>query len=824
MKGTTSKAPLWEQSKENAAPLERGRNVAVLERTLAANEEELKEKERMMRHYERLVVATDDPDPLVHWLSYIKFHQEAFPADTHSQFLLLERCFRAQCVNRTYANDPRFLRICCMYAEKTPSARDIFNYLYGQQIGVTVAIFWAAWAFVAEKDGDYKFAEKIFEKGIRKKALPLKYLFQRQKQFQRRMSRHWLNSTGAGDDDDGDDESVRPRGVLGGLSKEAILRNDRSIRQSVPNTATFTSRSSRTSRSSAVSSNSNIAGVSSSGFHIFTEDTTGRENGFPLGTSIVSHHDRVLEREQDRRKENTLATERWNERGALSSTSVYSVAATVRPQAHAAFAVYVDEECAAQIERKELERLQQASRHRRLRDDRTFRQRDDGGVAEKLSNDPLRYVRNPGQLQTDRQQQQGQDLDAHLRGSPKEQSKKGSSSRGFNSRLLKPAPNQEQCFEEARMAARFFTLVHPSTNVNHILQNVGVDDSYMSLDEGSMDIVSMDDTHHSQATYASMFSERSRVDPRNASAASSTIDGTTAVGIPTTREEQTINTQLALKELSMMFSSPAFALTDEANYHRRSGGLGPILNESGVSEAAASSSYNASLRIDGEGDSDTHGAFADILTDVDPSSSFAAVDIENDGPRNHQPRSRTTPGFEHMALRTLEDRPPEVRGSCASRRVLGTVAQEDPLRMLTETEFSADAGFQIFTNVENADARNRPPTRLSLHADNDASEGIQSGGNAFEIYQEVRVISSDQYQTGRDIEGDTATFSQLGDAFQILSERSPSSDTHDGSADSVNSSRDHFDASEVSKSLLSVSVSAGGLSDYCVSSYLQDQQ
>lgn len=46
------------------------------------------------------------------------------------------------------------------------------------------------------------------------------------------------------------------------------------------------------------------------------------------------------------------------------------------------------------------------------------------------------------------------------------------------------------------------------------------------------------------------------------SSASSTIDQTFAVGAPSSKEEPTINTQFALRELSMMFSSPAFGLNE----------------------------------------------------------------------------------------------------------------------------------------------------------------------------------------------------------------------------------------------------------------------
>lgn len=166
---TDAETPLWERSKENAAPLERGRNVSVLEHSFAAeSEEERLEKLSMIQHYERLVrpseaddatQASPDDDPLIHWLSYIKYHQDNFPSDTHEQFLLLERCFRSMCKVKKYADDVRFIRVCCNYADKTSRALEIFQYLYQQKVGTKTALFYAAWAWKAEKEKDYAFAE-----------------------------------------------------------------------------------------------------------------------------------------------------------------------------------------------------------------------------------------------------------------------------------------------------------------------------------------------------------------------------------------------------------------------------------------------------------------------------------------------------------------------------------------------------------------------------------------------------------------------------------------------------------------------------------------
>jgi hypothetical protein len=780
-------APLWEKSKENAAPLERGRNVAVLERSLAAvsSDEEQREKERMLRHYERLVrptegsgaVVKEDDDVLIHWLSFIKFYQESFPSDTHAQFLLLERCFRAMCPVQKYADDQRFVRVCCMYGEKTNQSREIFNYMYGQQIGVGVAIFWVAWAFVAEKEKDFAFAEKVYDKAIRKKAQPLTFLLQRQKQFQRRMSRHWLNSTQQDDEEDEEEnESGRPRGVLGGLSDESVRRNDRTHSTRRPpgqhNGGSAAAMPTFTVRGQPQSSQSNRnTSSTASGFAIFADGDGAEQDGdCILENSFLSHHDRVLEREQDRRKENTLKTERWNDRGALSTTSTYSVPKAAPRTAPPAFAVFVDEECAAQNEREEIERREQTERHRQARDDRTFRECEDGGVAQKLANDPLRYVRNPSKLEADQAKLQ---ILTTKETAIKETGnvKSGSGFGGFNPRLLKSASGQEQTFEEARIKAKHFTLAPTSTNVNLFCQ-VNNDDSYMSL-ETSMDMVSMESSYLSIAEKSFQIRGRENPTPRNTSTASSTVDEQNAVGAPNGREEQTINTALALKELSMMFSSPAFALVNERSRVERTGGLGPILNESGVSEPRNDTS---TISVPEYGDSAHLNVISEMASHGDPGSSFAAVEAENDGPRNPLPRSTATPGFETMALRTLEESSSSHgRIACSRRRALGTIAQEDPMRDLPETELVSESGFQVYNDADSKSQEDSPQVRapFEIYDDDDDDDGNQvseSHGAAtnFEIYQDSAGNSSpdDKSSPTTHSQGDTATFSLIGDAFE----------------------------------------------------------
>lgn len=319
----------------------------------------------------------DGEDPLAHWLSYIKFYQESFPADTNEQFLLMERCVRALVKMKHYSNDDRFVGVCAKYADKTKDPGQVFKYLHHQKVGTHTALFWIAWAFVAEKNNDFPFAEKIFKKGISKNAQPLQMLKMRHQQFQRRMSRHWLNSSRTttdefdeyGDNDEGN--SSQMRSTLGRISRDRLQRNDRS-------------RSSRyggpvrrgTANSGHVDSGSNgiARGTSNGSFSIFVEQNDENSH-FNLDQSYAENDGCVIARDADRKKENTQDPEQWNVRGGLQASILRKRSRSTGPPP--AFSVFVDEECAIQNARKSEEQQLRSEQQRRVRDERTFRERDD---------------------------------------------------------------------------------------------------------------------------------------------------------------------------------------------------------------------------------------------------------------------------------------------------------------------------------------------------------------------------------------------------------------------------------------------------------------
>jgi len=770
-------APAWEQSKENAAPLERGRNVAsfgLRQTRLSQNQlkQKVQEYEDLVRPSEAPHVTEMDGDPLVHWLGYIKFNQNSFPADTRDNFLLMERCVRALVKMKQYANDDRFIGVCAKYADKTKDPGQVFKYLHQQKIGTYTALFWIAWAFVAEKDNDFPFAEQIFKKGISKNAQPLQMLKLRHQQFQRRMSRHWLNSSRASEQLDeyeeyDGQESNRSRSALGGLTRDRVRVNDRSRsgRQRSGRPGGLVS-----ARKENISNQQQLQANRNGSFPIFVEPEG--ENGYNLDQSYDDDK-RVIPRDADRKKENTLEAERWNERGGLQP-SLQRTARSRSTGPPAPFSVFVDEECAVANERQEEEEKRHLEHQRQVRDDRTFREREGVGVAERLVRDPLRYMRDPSQLEFEsglgsnpKPVETGSSNSGYTDGKSRSERK---SRTGFNKRLLKNKNGEEQCFEEARAVAGCYKLLLGSSSNFNFLEVKGIADQSSQMDcedgDASMDISMAESTsrHGQKSTSSKQPCKLQRVGSKNEgkrlfhpdasfevglnqtaiSNTSSTVNEIDAVGMPARKDEETINTKLAMRELSMMFSSPAFGIDGQRRQN---------------SDSLARSRINESLDRDME--DNCLGNLGDGLM-LDNSICNSGSN-ENHGERNPSPRTNETDGFEKMALRELTDAVEEgsnnpLRCSAQVSRRVGEVSQSDPLRG-SESDLNQDPGFSIYEDDPgSAGEKSVRPSNLGfqIFEDDDRRCSNDSGSDAGEI----EGLKESYYETG-----DTISLSEANEIF-----------------------------------------------------------
>lgn len=187
----------WENFKENSMPIKSGRSISTLERasTFTGNISAKHALEVQMDEFEsRISSAEEDEDVLAIWMQYIQWIDASYPqGNLPLKKEVFERCGMSLAQDERYKNDERYLKIWIAYADLLQDPTDVFRYLRANNIGQKLALFYVALAWVSEHRGNFPKAEKAYEKGIECNAQPIDMLLKRQKEFRRRMSRHWLN-------------------------------------------------------------------------------------------------------------------------------------------------------------------------------------------------------------------------------------------------------------------------------------------------------------------------------------------------------------------------------------------------------------------------------------------------------------------------------------------------------------------------------------------------------------------------------------------------------------------------------------------------------
>ncbi|KAJ0087183.1 hypothetical protein Patl1_09319 [Pistacia atlantica] len=172
----------WELFKENIRPLKRGRNISLLNNSLASHND-IQLKKSLLDNRRRLIEAIDEyqgDDPLHPWLQCIKWVQEAFPAGGDSSGLLViyEQCVRRFWHSERYKDDLRYLKVWLEYvgfcflsqhfpaAENCVDAEVIFSFLDANDIGKTHSAYYIAYALHMESKSKMKAANDLFSLGI----------------------------------------------------------------------------------------------------------------------------------------------------------------------------------------------------------------------------------------------------------------------------------------------------------------------------------------------------------------------------------------------------------------------------------------------------------------------------------------------------------------------------------------------------------------------------------------------------------------------------------------------------------------------------------
>jgi hypothetical protein len=627
--GGASTTLSWENCKENAAPIARGRTVAHLEQPEMSG----RDKAAQIQTFEQRIMDEAASDaPLTPWIDYIKWHENHFPSQVHAQFVLLERCCLAFQNDPRFLHDHRYIRLCCLYADKTREPTTTFQELYRAGIGRESAIFWNAYAYVAEKSNNFRLADRIFRHAVdTERAEPLPYLLQRKKHFEKRMAKHFLQSlddAGISGEEEDDEQQLHQRSIFG--SEAGGVGTSRAVRHgsSSSSTTTFIDRSihGTTSRPGARENNPPNNNNTQPSFAIYGEDKSLDNDHSLFDDSRIVHSER--EPEVQRWKENRGPRERWNER--IHGPSI-PIAQT------SAFSVYVDEQCAAENARKEQERLRKEQEHRQNRRGMATTTGTTGGG-------------------------DGQD--------------KKRSKPAWKKNLLKDSFGKEQCFEEARMKAGCYRLVGPAVNRNLIAPETSQDDnddSSMSMCDPNDDSVMYDETavldkrllHMLQPRAATVvptdsdhYDARMVIQnppvPQPVTIPMNTSWNSNASGhLPT----PTANMQFAMNQVSMMFSSPMVG--------------------DGMGEHAPTLLIHQCSPVV-ERENDLHRRYPDAR-----SLPEAEAHVLNNL-RQEDEADRSVLGCHRRAATDRQ------------RRIIGTIRQDNPLAGLQEHDLPTNPGFSVY--------------------------------------------------------------------------------------------------------------------------------
>lgn len=184
-------APSWELSKENVAPLVRGRDHDALKVALHATRDEVAAMHAAHEEAVKAAAAGAGPhadDPLAPAAAFIKWAAEAYAPRATPLLRALEGTCRAFVDDTRYANDPRLVRLWVRYADAREDPLDCFAFMKAHGIGEQSALFYEAWATTLEYKRDFPAADAAYRRGVDLDAQPKKRLVQRQHEFLARMA------------------------------------------------------------------------------------------------------------------------------------------------------------------------------------------------------------------------------------------------------------------------------------------------------------------------------------------------------------------------------------------------------------------------------------------------------------------------------------------------------------------------------------------------------------------------------------------------------------------------------------------------------------
>ncbi|KAG0262255.1 hypothetical protein BG011_000161 [Mortierella polycephala] len=169
-----------EREKENIQPLRQGRSAQALSRLFniepAQREQELaRQREQFLEELEQI---DDMDDPLEVYVRFVKWTIENYPTSTargHDSKLMpiLEQAFQTFKDISGCKNDPRFIRLLVLYADKGETPLDVYRYMGSNDIGSEISMYYHEYAEYLESQGEFDMAKEVYTLGVNRRARPL---------------------------------------------------------------------------------------------------------------------------------------------------------------------------------------------------------------------------------------------------------------------------------------------------------------------------------------------------------------------------------------------------------------------------------------------------------------------------------------------------------------------------------------------------------------------------------------------------------------------------------------------------------------------------
>jgi len=141
----------------------------------------------------RLSKGATTEDPLAVWLDYVRWIEDHVPAGGSKSPIeeALEEATSAFASDARYRNDSRYVALWVRLANLAKDPAPTFRYLWSKRIGEGCALFYMAWGHVAEREGRFTVAERVYSHGVRRGTDKRDRLAARHAMFRRRMVAKW---------------------------------------------------------------------------------------------------------------------------------------------------------------------------------------------------------------------------------------------------------------------------------------------------------------------------------------------------------------------------------------------------------------------------------------------------------------------------------------------------------------------------------------------------------------------------------------------------------------------------------------------------------